>query len=678
MKKSNSLIIFTILMLAFGMVSCQVLNSLPIATSTAIPTNTPIPSPLPPIPVQPGAANPDEPVYITGSIPYTYPFFLDTISEPFVMLEDEAGFVKRNLDFQFQLQEQVIGPVTVHPDNTLTFSLSLPAIPQATMVDVDNNGKEDKGVQVFAIAYWSNTWGGPFLEKRDGTGWSTNYSSTTTDAERNFEINGGTLLVWAPDDKQGFPTGFGSDNKLFTSDDPTGPIPAGYNLVDLNQKPFKIYKEARPNLVLNEGDLAVNDLSKLSYSDAFEAFFKKASVQYPFTDLKKVDWTALHDEFAPRIAQAQTKDDFYRAMHAFLLSIPDTHIGMTIDPQVFYEQDGGGFGLVLAELSDGSVIASRVLPNDPAQAAGIQVGAEIVTWDGQPVKQAIDNIEPFFGPFSTQQSKRLEQVAFLTRVPPNASVKISFKNPGDAQAKEVTMNAKVEYDSLFDSLPEYNQDVLLPSIDGDILPGSGLGYIRIITFSDDFNLMAHLWEHYIGKIIDNKVPGLIIDIRVNPGGNSDLANQIASYFYNKEITLYSTLYYNDLTGDFQPQGEPAKISPAPKYYDGPVALLVSPNCVSACEGFAYAMTRDNRSIVVGHYPTAGAYGEVGRGQYDLPDGFSLQIPTGRSITPDGKLVIEGVGIVPDITVPVTLDSATGKTDTVLQAAIKAIQDKIGK
>ena len=240
MKKSNALIAITILMLAFGMLSCQVLGGIPIAASTATPTNTPIPSPLPPIPVQPGAANPDEPVYITGSIPYTFPFFLDTISEPFVMLEDEAGFVKRNLDFQFPLQEQVIGPVTVHPDNTLTYSLSLPAIPQATMVDVDNNGKEDKGVQVFAIAYWSNTWGGPFIEKRDGTGWSTNYSSTTTDADRNFEITGGTLLVWAPDDQQGFPTGFGDDKKLFTPDDPTGPIPAGYNLVDLNQKPFKL------------------------------------------------------------------------------------------------------------------------------------------------------------------------------------------------------------------------------------------------------------------------------------------------------------------------------------------------------------------------------------------------------------------------------------------------------
>jgi hypothetical protein len=36
--------------------------------------------------------------------------------------------------------------------------LNLPAVPQGTLVDVDNDGEKDTGVQVFAIAYWSNTW----------------------------------------------------------------------------------------------------------------------------------------------------------------------------------------------------------------------------------------------------------------------------------------------------------------------------------------------------------------------------------------------------------------------------------------------------------------------------------------------------------------------------------------
>jgi C-terminal processing protease CtpA/Prc len=79
---------------------------------------------------------------------------------------------------------------------------------------------------------------------------------------------------------------------------------------------------------------------------------------------------------------------------------------------------------------------------------------------------------------------------------------------------------------------------------------------------------------------------------------------------------------------------------------------------------------------VGNYATAGAFGEVGRGQYKLPDGLTLQFPTGRPETPAGQLFLEGKGISPDITVPVTSDSVLGKTDTVLEAAVQALQKEI--
>ena len=154
------------------------------------------------------------------------------------MLEDQGGFIERDLDFAFPLVGQVIGPVELVDEEMVTYDLALPAIPQGTQIDVDNNDKEDDGVQIFAVAYWSNTWGGPFLERRDGTGWSTGYASTTTDADRDYEIDGGTLIVWAPDDDQGFPTDFGEDGMLFTEDDPTAPIPAGYTLVNLDESPL--------------------------------------------------------------------------------------------------------------------------------------------------------------------------------------------------------------------------------------------------------------------------------------------------------------------------------------------------------------------------------------------------------------------------------------------------------
>lgn len=659
--------------------ACQAITTGPLTsdgTATIKPTETTTPSPLPPIPVMPGEENPDEPVFITGDIPYTSPFFINTISEPFILLEDQAGFVARDHEFQFPLRGQSIGPVEVHDDDSLTYSLALPAIPQGTQLDVDNNGENDSGVQIFAVAYWSNTWGGPFLEERDGGGWSNAYASTITDPERDDEIKGGLLIVWAPDDQQSFPSAFGEDELLFTEDDPTTSIPAGYSIVDLNQDPFHVYKESRPNITLIEGEGAVNDFSEMSYSAAFDSMFEKASREYPFTKDKRIDWDALYDEFSPRVSDANTENDFFRAVRDFTYAIPDAHVGVSFNSEVFYSESGGSFGLVLAELSDGRVIVTQVLPDTPGEKAGIKVGAEILTWDDHPVSEAISQVISYFGPYSSVHHERLEQVVFLTRVPPDTRIPVTFQNPGESDAEEVTMKAEIEYDSLFKSIPSLNEDELVLSIQGEVMDEFGLGYIRITTFSDDYNLMARLWEHYIEGLIDNEVPGLIIDIRTNSGGSAGMVQDFAGYFFDKEISLYRSYYYNDLIGDFEETDYPARIEPAPLLYDGPIAVLVSPYCVSACEGFAYSLTQDNRSIVVGHQPTAGAFGEVGRGQYKLPGDYSLQFPTGRPETMDNKLLIEGVGVVPDIIVPVTEDSALGKVDTVLFAAIEALLEQI--
>ena len=217
MKKiSLSFILFLGLLAVLGF-ACQTLPDLsqlnvnPTATATVVPTPTDIPTPIPRPPVKPGEENPDEPVFISGNIPYTSPFFLNSISEPFVMLEDQAGFINRDTEFEFSLVGQAIGPVEILEDQTLKYYLALPTVPQGTLVDVDNNGQDDIGVAVYSIAYWSNTWGGPFLEPRDGTGWSNAYASTITDPELDYEIIGGKLVVWSPDDDQSFPTGFGED-----------------------------------------------------------------------------------------------------------------------------------------------------------------------------------------------------------------------------------------------------------------------------------------------------------------------------------------------------------------------------------------------------------------------------------------------------------------------------------
>lgn len=641
------------------------------STATPPPTLTP----LPPVPFKPGELSPDEPVFITGAIPYTSPFFLNTLSEPFVMLEDQAGFVRRDKDFVFPLSGQVIGPVQVHDDETITYSLSLPAVPQGTLVNVANDDKEDVGVQLFAIAYWSNIWGDTFLEPRDGTGWSTAYASTVTDPDHDNEIVGGVLIVWTPDDQQRFPTGFGEDGLLFTEDDPTDPIPAGYSIVDLNEEPFRIYKESQPEIVLNEGVIGVNDYSDLSYTEAFEMMFQKVSLEYPFTEEKGIDWDALYQEFAPRFESARNKERFYLALRDFTYAIPDAHIGVSLDAEVFFNERGGSFGLVLTELSDGRVLVTQVLPGTPGEAAGIQVGAEILSWNEMPVSQAIAGVVPFFGPYSTDHHERLDQLIFLTRVPPNTRVEVDFRNPGTFQSETASLQAIIEYQSLFNAIPYFSIGELDLPVEAEILP-SGLAYIKMTTFSDDYRLMARLWERHIERLIENQIPGLIIDLRINTGGSSSLAMDFAGYFFDEEITLSRRAYYNYVSNQFEYLEHPSRIRPAPQQYEGEIVVLVGPDCISACEGFAYALRHTGRGILVGHLPTAGAYGEVGRGQYKLPEDLTLQFPTGRTENLDGQLLIEGLGLQLDLIVPITEDAALGMVDVVLEEAVRVLLEMI--
>ena len=120
--------------------------------------------------------------------------------------------------------------------------------------------------------------------------------------------------------------------------------------------------------------------------------------------------------------------------------IPDGHVNVTLDRDIFFANYGGGFGLILTLLSDNSIVVSDVLKDKPGEQAGIERGATILTWDGMPVMEAVKKVVPGFGPYSADHTRLLGQVTFLTRVPPDTKVEVTFKNP-NGQEKTVTMQA---------------------------------------------------------------------------------------------------------------------------------------------------------------------------------------------------------------------------------------------
>lgn len=628
------------------------------------------------------ATRDNEPKIVNGNVTYTNYFFTEGVAEPIVILEDQGGFVARDRKFLIPVESQVIAEITSDfYTSPFTYSLSLPAAPNGTLHDVDHDGNEETGVMIFAVAYWTNTWGDPYLERRDqfGGGWSTAYASTkvTDDRDSYLEVYGGKYLVYAPYAKQQFPSGFGDDKKLFTDDDPIMDLPAGWSVIDLDQTPFAIDRSEYPTLDLYEPEsAALVDFSKLSYSAAFDKMVQKFKNEYAFTELKKIDWDAKATEFRARFEDAEKSKDqhaYALALRDFLWSIPDTHLGLSTSllDDDFITDISGGLGFAIRETDDGKIIATYVTAGGPAQEAGMVWGAQITSLDGKPVVDVIDDTVPWSSPFSNPVIKRLQQLRYATRFRlDQGQVEVKFINPAGSQ--QTATLAVTDERTSFSSASFYaGQSPTVLPVEFDVLP-SGYGYIKVSSFLDNDVLSILVWERAIKYFNDNQIPGVIIDMRVNGGGSGWLADQMAAYFFDTEIVVGNTARYNRGSGEFymDPADETRMIPPrAQLQYSGPVVVLVGQACASACEFFSYDMSINDRATVVGQYPTDGAGGSVE--DFTMPEDITVQLTIGRAVDAQGNIHLEGKGVEPTVRVPVTFETlqrqANGE-DVILQTA----------
>ncbi len=623
-----------------------------------------------------------EPTEITGTFSYTNDIITTYYVEQAVALVDMYGFVKRDKEWTMPVDSQTLGFLQIDPKaKTGSYRVELPARPLGQMVDVDNNGKTDKGVQVFAVSYWPNLTGGPYSEGDDPSkGWPTYLASVVTDSDNQDEVVSGNLVVWAPDGNQKFPTGFGADKKLFTADDPVGPIPAGYSIVNLDNEPFKVTQTPKPALALYEPkSAAIKDFSNESYTQAFDDMFKLVRSNYAFDGIqgKEPNWDALYAELQPRVADAQSKHDpnaFYLALRDFSWAFKDGHVGLDggdYANQDFSKAVSGGYGFALRQLDDGSVISIYVMDGGPAAQAGMKVGAQVTQFNGKPIGEAIASAHSFSNQ-SSDFAIRYQQLRYLLATQPGTQAKVTFATPGE-QPKTVTLTAISEQNSFSRTSLYFNapQSPLLP-VDYKVMPEgkSNIGYIAINSNYDDLNLIIRLFQRALQQFTAQKVDGLIVDLRYNSGG-APLG--LAGFLYDKEIVMGQLQYYSAKTGKFEPDGEPEKITPNQEQYRfNKMAVLVSPACFSACELEAFGFSQVPGMMVVGEYPTAGVEAEVSRGQFKLPEGMSLQVPFGRFVLPDGSLFLEGQGVKPTVKVPINATTAVSTDDVVLKAAVAAV------
>jgi hypothetical protein len=196
----------------------------------------------------------------------------------------------------------------------------------------------------------------------------------------------------------------------------------------------------------------------------------------------------------------------------------------------------------------------------------------------------------------------------------------------------------------------------------------GIGYILIGSWSSGKN--GEIEPAFAALKEFSKSPGLVIDVRPNAGGSEDLAREFAGCFHQKPAVYSRNLIRdasqpNGFTKLFDRQVEPNAEKPAVSI---PTMVLMGPANMSSCESFLLMMRAAPKVLLVGDR----SYGSSGNPKpHEIGGGIKVLLPSWKDFMIDGTL-LEGHGILPDISVPPGADDLDG-TDPVLDVVLARLR-----
>ncbi len=315
----------------------------------------------------------------------------------------------------------------------------------------------------------------------------------------------------------------------------------------------------------------------------------------------------------------------------------------TLDPHsIFFDPDQNeqlkqmenserkGFGTVVSVLP-GRVIVLQALAGTPSSKAGLQPGDEIVAVNGvELARLEFDQIVGFLGESHQHRAQLI------------------VRRPGNARPLEFVLDPE-----LLDS----------PSVDRAYLLKPAIGYIRVNGFDPQ---TARQLKDAIEKLGGEKLKGLVLDLRDNPGGVVQTALEAASYFLKPGQKLLSV---KGRSIEEQTVDVPKTALP----YAFPLAVLVNAKTASAAEILTGALQDHDRAVVLGEpsfgkglvqnvftltgntalaLTTAFYYTPSGRSiQKPLPSGhLEIEKQAEQFRTDGGRTVIGGGGIQPDVAI----------------------------
>jgi C-terminal peptidase prc len=271
-----------------------------------------------------------------------------------------------------------------------------------------------------------------------------------------------------------------------------------------------------------------------------------------------------------------------------------------------------GIGALLRPDGDYTMVETPLDENQPSFKAGIRPGDLIIKVDEKSIK-----------------GMKIHKVVELIKGPKGTQVTLTLRRKG------VPKDFDIKIERAFVKIKNV-QSKLMPEL-------PSVGYVKVTGFVDTTlkDLLTHT-QKLIRSAPDNRLKGLILDLRNNAGGKLDQAIQMSDVFLSQKSPIVSVKYASGV----RKNANEAYLAQLPALVNIPVVVLINARSASASEIVASAIQDNHRGFVVGER----SYGK-GSVQNLIPNqkfkpSFYVKLTIGRFYGPDGN-TIQVTGITPD-------------------------------
>jgi carboxyl-terminal processing protease len=376
-----------------------------------------------------------------------------------------------------------------------------------------------------------------------------------------------------------------------------------------------------------------------------------------------VDWDKVHELYAPRIARVKSDKEFYELLQQMLGELHQSHF-VVLSPDIVNdnkvdskEPKEEGIG-VQVRIIDGEVVIWRVDSNSSGARAGLRPGFVIKQIDNESVEQISAPIRKRKESAETIRERIIDEITDdRLGGKPDTTVRLVYLDENDRVREAVIKREKPsgEMSPNIGSFPSFYMEFEQKRLT------DGIGYLR-------FNLFMPVLNQRIRAAIRSMTdaPGLIIDLRGNPGGFDGVGQGLAGLLVDKQTTLGMSRMRKGY--------ENYIVYPQKNAYMGLVVILLDCMSGSASESFSGGMQAVGRAVVVGERSGGG---DLDASIDELPTGALLLYAYADFVTAKG-VSLEGRGVIPDIEVKLTRASLLRNTDPQLEAAINYIRKQSGQ